>query len=278
MDGSTLLLATVGDPVAQVQTPARMPGLFVEHGINATWVPLHVTAPHLPVVAAMLRQVENFRGCSVTVPHKASMMTLVDRLTPRAMLAGGVNVVRREADRTLTGDMVDGLGFVRGLEEAGHAVRGKDAWLVGAGGAGAAIAAALCEAGIRRLWLTDVARERAEAVAERLRPHFPEVRVAARDGQPGAMDYAINATPLGLRPDDPLPFAMGGLPATTVVCDIIMKPARTALLEAAEVRGLATHPGAPMLTAQMPLYLAFFGLRPSTAFLSNPTPEERGHA
>ena len=260
MDGRTLLLATVGDPVAQLQTPARMPELFAERGINATWVPLHVTPPHLPIVVAMLREVENFRGCSVTVPHKTAMMGLVDSLTPRAVLSGGLNLVRRELDGRLTGDMVDGLGFIRGLEEAGHRVQGKAAWLVGTGGAGAAIAAALCEAGIGWLWLQDVAPERAEAVAERLRAHFPNVHTAAATERPDVVDYAINATPVGLRPGDPLPFAVAGLSAATVVCDIIMKPARTPLLEAAATEGLTTHPGAPMLSAQLPLYLEFFGL------------------
>jgi shikimate dehydrogenase len=260
MDGRTLLLATVGDPVAQLQTPARMPELFAERGINATWVPLHVKALHLPIVAAMLREVENFRGCSVTVPHKTAMMALVDTLTPRAVLSGGLNLVRRELNGRLTGDMVDGLGFIRGLEEAGHRVQGKVAWLVGTGGAGAAIAAALCEAGICWLWLQDVAPARAETAAERLRAHFPDVHIAAAKERPDVVDYAINATPVGLRPDDPLPFAVDGLPDATVVCDIIMKPARTPLLEAAAAQGLTTHPGAPMLSAQLPLYLEFFGL------------------
>src|ERR1700759_1952766 len=105
MDGSTIILATVGDPVAQVQTPVRMPELFAERGINATWVPLHITPPHLPVLAAMLREVENVRGCSVTVPHKVAMMALVDRLTPQAQLSGSLNLVRREKDGALLGDM-----------------------------------------------------------------------------------------------------------------------------------------------------------------------------
>jgi len=97
-------------------------------------------------------------------------------------------------------------------------------------------------------------------VAGRLSPHFPAIRIMAVDAAPAAPDFAINATPLGLRPADPLPFAVDGLPASAVVCDIIMKPAITPLLRAAEARRLTIHPGAPMLTAQMPLYLEFFGL------------------
>ena len=260
MDGNTIVLATVGDPVAQVQTPVRMPELFAARGINATWVPLHITPANLAVLPAMLRGIENFHGCSVTVPHKMAMLALVDRATPRAVLSAGLNLVRREADGTLTGDMVDGLGFVAGLAEAGHSVRGKSAWLVGAGGAGAAIAAALCEAGVARLWVQDADPPRARLVADRLAPAFPAIQVLAVQAPPAAPDFAINATPLGLRPDDPLPFFVAGLPDNAVVCDIVMKPAITPLLRSAGARGLAIHPGAPMLTAQMPLYLEFFGL------------------
>ena len=260
MDGSTILLATVGDPVAQVQTPERMPRLFAERGINAAWVPLHVQAGHLPVVAAMLRGVANLRGCSVTVPHKMAMMELVDALTPRAKLSGSLNLVRRETNGTLLGDMVDGVGFVRGLADAGYPVRDRTAWLVGLGGAGAAIAAALCDAGVGHLHLQDVDAERVHAAVARLRPHFPSTRITAGMGQPDEPDFAINATPLGLQLEDQLPFELSSLPRDTLVCDIVMKPARTRLLAAAEEQGFRTHPGAPMLTAQMPLYLEFFGL------------------
>lgn len=259
MDGSTLLLATVGDPVAQLQTPSKMPELLAERGINATWLPLHVTPRNLPVVTTMVREVENFLGFSVTVPHKVAMMPLVDKLTPRAQLSGSLNLVRRESDGTLLGDMVDGVGFVHGLTDAGYVVANSDIWLVGTGGAGSAIATALCEAGIRRLWLTDIAVERAGAVVRRLRNHFPDIDIVATSKRPEAPDYAINATALGLRPSDPLPFEVDGLPDRTVVCDIIMKPSTTKLQSTAEALGLRTHPGAPMLSAQMPLYLEFFG-------------------
>lgn len=259
MDGSTMLLATIGDPVAQLQTPSRMPQLLAERGINATWLPLHVTPRNLPVATAMVREIENFLGFSVTVPHKTAMMALVDKLTPRALLSGSLNLVRREPDGTLLGDMVDGLGFVRGLTEAGHRVQDSDVWLVGTGGAGSAIAAALCEAGVRSLCLTDIAAERAGSVVERLRNHFPSIEVTATSRRPEAPDFAINATALGLRPNDPLPFQVEGLPLATVVCDIIMKPANTKLQAAAAALGMRTHPGAPMLSAQMPLYLEFFG-------------------
>ena len=84
------------------------------------------------------------------------MLALCDEASPRAHAAGGVNLVRRDADGRLLGDMVDGVGFVAGLIEAGHAVSGKTAWIFGAGGAGAAVAVALAEAGVGPIFITEV--------------------------------------------------------------------------------------------------------------------------
>lgn len=257
IDGSTRLFATIGDPVAQIQTPLLMPPLFAARGINATWVPMHVRPAMLPAALAMLRTVENFGGLTVTVPHKAAALALIDHPTPRARLAGSINLVRREPDGTLTGDMVDGIGFVDGLAAAGHAVAGASAWLVGVGGAGAAVAAALCERGVGHLFLTETQPARAEQLAGRLAEAY--LAVAITVGAPsGPVDYAINATPLGMAASDPLPFDPTGL-VGSVICDVIMKPPRTRLLDVAASIGLATHEGRPMLLAQLQHYLDFFG-------------------
>jgi len=90
--------SSVGDPVTQVQTPVRMPPLWAERSIDATWIPLRIGPQQLPLLAAMLRRVENFRGRSVTVPHRVAIMALVDRLT-RAELSGSLKLVRREESR-----------------------------------------------------------------------------------------------------------------------------------------------------------------------------------
>lgn len=83
--------------------------------------------------------------------------------------------MRRDPDGTVAGDNVDGLGFVRGLEARGHRVKGASVWLVGLGGAGGAIAAALCEAGVGRL-LSPSFRKRAPARRiDRLLSHYPDV-------------------------------------------------------------------------------------------------------
>lgn len=260
IDGNTLVFATPGNPVAQVRLPQVMEVVFAKLGINAVWVPMHVDHEGLKVVVQALRTMRNFRGITVAIPHKPAIGALLDRLSPRAQAAGAVNLVRLDPDGKLFGDIVDGAGFVRGLELRGHSVKGATAWLVGVGGGGSAIAAALAESGVGKLFLKDAARERAAGMVTRLKEHYPAVRVEIAEAPPAGIDYAINATPCGLKPDDPMPFDPARLPQGTLVCDIIMKPRDTRLLLAAQARGMRVQHGHHMMDAQVPMYLEFLGI------------------
>jgi len=260
IDGNTLIFATPGDPVAQMRLPEVMKAVFAALGVNAVWVPMHVGPDGLAAVLQGLRTIRNFRGITVAIPYKPTVGAMLDRLTPRAQAAGAVNLVRLDPDGKLVGDIVDGAGFVRGLELRGHAAKGATAWLVGVGGGGSAIASALAEAGAKQLYLTEVNRERMTAIRARLAQYYPGTQVALVDRPPGPVDFAINATPCGLQPDDPLPFDPALLPERTVVCDIIMKPRETRLLQAAQARGMRVHHGHHMLDAQIPMYLEFLGI------------------
>jgi shikimate dehydrogenase len=260
LDGNTLLFGTVGNPVAQVRLPQVMEAVFAALGVNAVWVPLHADEPGLAVVVHGLRTIRNFRGITVAIPYKPTIPSMLDRLTRAAQAAGSVNLVRLEPDRALLGDIVDGTGFVRGLELRGYSPKGATVWLVGVGGGGSAIAAALAEAGVERLYMTEANYERATAVAERLTHYYPNLPVKIVDTLSSAVDFAVNATPCGLRPSDPLPFDPARLSDRTVVCDIIMKPKDTPLLSAAQQRGMRVHHGHHMLDAQIPMYLSFLGI------------------
>jgi shikimate dehydrogenase len=257
IDGNTLIFATPGDPVAQVRLPEVMEAVFAALGVNAVWVPMHVGPEGLAAVLQGLRTIRNFRGITVAIPYKPTVGAMLDRLTPRAQAVGSVNLVRLDPDGKLVGDIVDGAGFVRGLELRGHTIKGATAWLVGVGGGGSAIASALAEGGVARLYLTELNPERAAAIRARLARYYPQTPIELLDRPPGAVDLAINATPCGLRPDDPLPFDPTALAEQTIVCDIIMKPRETPLLQAAQARGMRVHHGHHMLDAQIPMYLDF---------------------
>jgi shikimate dehydrogenase len=237
-----------------------MPQVFAAVGVNAVWLPFEGGSELLPVMLEALGKMRNFAGFTVAAPHMSAILRLLDGATRRAEAAGGVNVVRRERDGRVAGDNVEGLGFVRGLEAHGHRLRGASAWLVGLSGAGGAIAAALCEAGVGRLLLTDIDEARADAASDRLSRLYPDVPVAEIVTPPHGIHYAINATPLGLRPDDPLSFDPATLDPDTVVADVITSPTETPLLHLARTHGRRVHQGRHMLDHQIPLYLDWFGI------------------
>jgi len=260
IDGNTLIFATCGNPVAQVRLPQVMEIVFRELKVNAVWVPMHVEHEGLKVLMQALRTMRNFRGLTVTIPHKPAIGAMLDRLSQRAQAAGAVNLVRLDPDGKLFGDIVDGAGFVRGLELRGHSVKGATVWLVGVGGAGSAIAAALAEARVGQLFLRDADAQRVKAMIDRLKSRYPKLAVEVVEEPPAAMDFAVNATPLGLKTGDPLPFDPAQLPVSTIVCDIIMKPRETQLLQAAQARGMRVQHGQHMMDAQVPMYLEFLGI------------------
>jgi shikimate dehydrogenase len=260
IDGNTLIFATPGNPVAQVRLPQVMEVVFRELKVNAVWVPMHVDHEGLKVVVQALRTMKNFRGITVAIPHKPAIGAMLNKLSTRAQAAGAVNLVRLDPDGSLFGDIVDGAGFVRGLELRRHSVKGKTVWLVGVGGGGSAIAASLAEAGVGKLYLRDADPERAKGMIERLKLHYPAISVEIAEEPPQSLDYAVNATPVGLKPEDPLPFDPARLPRSAVVCDIIMKPRETRLLQAAQACGMRVQHGQHMMDAQVPMYLEFLGL------------------
>jgi shikimate dehydrogenase len=260
ISGRTRLYAVLGDPVVQAQAPALLNPLFDQLGVDAVLVPVHAPVGHLDEVVRGLKATANLDGLLVTVPHKLAMCAHADELSDTAALLGSTNALRREADGRWYADNFDGAGFVRGLTSQGHQVTGRVVALYGAGGAGLAVAAALLAAGAARVDVTDPDTRRLDELLTRLKIRWPD-RVTARFGPPAPdTAVAVNATPLGLDPADPLPFEPTRLPSTALVADIIMHPAETRLLRTARAQGQTTHPGIHMLTHQLPLYRTFFRL------------------
>jgi shikimate dehydrogenase len=241
-----------------VRSPEWFNGVFARQAINAVLVPMRVTASDLRGSFEGLKRVSNLDGLVVTMPHKAPMCELLDELGPAARSLGAVNAARRLPDGRWLGDMFDGRGCVQGLRAQGHAVAGRSVFLLGTGAAGSAIAFALAEAGVERLVIHDLDAARCARVAQRVLAAFPSVRVRA-DKLTGQCDVAINATPLGMKPEDPLPFDPAALPASTLVVDVITKPEITPLLRRAEQTGHLIHSGRHMHVGQAVEAARFFG-------------------
>jgi shikimate dehydrogenase len=260
VNGATRLYGTIGSPIRQLRATAVMSQVFAAVGANAVWLPFDGGPEILPLMLDALAKMRNLGGFTVTIPHKTSILPMLARTTRRAQASGSVNLVKRDKDGVLSGDIVDGVGFVRGLEAFGHKVRGASVWLVGLGGAGGAIAAALCEAGVGRLLVTELNDARADAALDRLSRHYPNVPATQVDQPPKGIHYAINATPLGLQRGDPLPFDPMQLDTDVLVAEVIMSPVETALLQRARTHGRRIHHGRHMLDHQVPLYLEWFGI------------------
>lgn len=259
LDGATGLIPVLGSPVAQVRSPPALTRRLQEEGVNAINVPLHVAPGHLSSVVEALKNTANIMGFVFTVPHKIAALRLADRVTSGGSAAGSINVLRREPDGSWLGDILDGQGFVVGLRHDGHDPARHDVLIIGAGGVGGAIAAALAEAGVRALALYDIDRAKCEALARRLSSLYPSlpIKVLETPAHPAAT-MAVNATSLGLNPDDPLPLDLATLAPETVVAEVVMNPPVTALLEAAGARGHPVVLGENIFVHQLDKMAAFF--------------------
>jgi shikimate dehydrogenase len=261
LTGATQILGLIANPVAQARSPAMANALLRDWGRLGEFVlvPFQVPAGALDGAIAALRHVGNFAGAIVSMPHKCAILPMLDELTPQARLVEAVNVIRRSPDGRLVGTVMDGEGLVAGLRSTGHDAQGASCLLVGAGGAASAIAFALAAHGCQSLTIVNRTAARAASLAARVGAAFPAVLVRA--GDPGdRYDVAINATSLGMRPDDALPISSEVVERAALIAECVIAPERTRLLEIATAKGRAIQTGVPMLAAQMELMLRFMGV------------------
>jgi len=257
VDGATQLLPIVGDPIRQVRSPEVLSALFRANGFNAVCVPAQVAPPDLPRFVAGLRTVRNIAGLIVTIPHKQAVVALLDGLTPRARRVGSANVVRRETDGSLTGDIVDGVGFVKGLARSAQRIEGRRALVVGSGGVGSAIAFAIAEAGTASVHVADILAERAANLARRLEAAGTPSGVSPAAAR--GFDLVVNASPLGMKAGDPIPIDCTGLSGDAIAGDVVVDPQITPFLAAARERGCHVQPGTVMMDNQLAAMREFFG-------------------
>ncbi|WP_332680929.1 shikimate dehydrogenase family protein [Bosea sp. (in: a-proteobacteria)] len=264
IDGNTILIAHLGYPTTTFKAPLIYNPYFESIGVNAVVMPMAVEAEAYPDVLAALFRLKNIRGALVTMPHKVTTTGLVDELSTVASIAGSCNAVLLRPDGTLLGDMFDGEGFVRGVLRKGRQVSGARALVVGVGGVGAAIAASLAGAGAAGLGLFDLNAASVEALARRLRAHYPALALEVGTRDPQGYDIVVNATPLGMNEGDPLPMDVSRIAASAFVGEVVLKREFTPFLAAAQARGCQTQIGTDMLFEQIPAYLEFFGFPTTT--------------
>ena len=256
IDGATRVLGIVGHPIAQVRAPEVWTGLFQSYGINMICLPFHVLPEHLSSFFAGMRGMKNLAGMIVTIPHKPASVELVDSLTERAEMVRSVNFITADDDRKWRGDITDGIGFVENLKTNGASPKGKRTLLIGTGGVGTAIAFALAESGVSELVVYDKDTYRSSNLAQRLAKAGRPVRAGAPD--PAGFELVVNASPVGMRDDDPLPVDADRIERGIVVADVIVH--ETELLRRAAKRGCRTVDGTGMMDHQLATMAKHLGL------------------
>jgi len=264
ISGKTALIAHIGYPTEAFKAPLIYNPWFEHCGIDAVVMPMGCRADDYPAFLKALSRVTNLHGALVTMPHKVTTVALADAATTTAKIAGSANALLKRADGSLLADMFDGAGFTRGLARKGFRFDGARCLVVGAGGVGSAIAASLAAEGVAGIALFDTRAASVSGLAGRLREHYPQIDITERGNDPAGFDLVVNATPLGMNADDPMPFDPTRLSPHTFVGEVVMRQEITPLLAAAKGKGCRFVVGTDMLFEMIPAYLEFFGYGTAT--------------
>lgn len=258
IDGRTRLYAIVGDPIEQVRSPEMVTWELQRRGANAVLFPMHLASEDFEAAMPSLMKIRNLDGLIFTIPFKARAAAFAQELGEQARIVGGFNALARRPDGCWAGEMFDGLGCVEAFRRRGYEIRGRDLMLIGLGGAGSAICAAMASEKPRRMRIFDLDPARCERMKGVIARISPDTVVEV--GAPGVegMDVLLNATPVGMLEDARLPIDVERLPPGLIVFDAIVKPERTPLLALAESCGCRTVRGREMMLGQISRIVDFF--------------------
>jgi shikimate dehydrogenase len=259
----------IGWPVGHSLSPRIHRFWLAELGIEGRYEAVVVSPDWLGDMVQSFRA-GGWRGFNVTVPHKETIMPLLDGIDPVAQAIGAVNTVVSVGDGALEGRNTDAPGFIASLRATCMIDPDRPAVVLGAGGAARAILAALSEAGVKEIRLVNRDRARAEILAG----SFPAIvgDWADRDAILDGAGLLINATSLGMTGQPALEIDLARLPVTAIVTDIVYRPLTTDLLLRAEQRGNPVVDGLGMLLYQaVEGFAAWFGVTPRV------TPALRAH-
>ncbi len=255
INAQTQFCGVIGNPIEHSLSPAIHNAAFQKLGLNFVYLAFRVEA----IGDAMkgLRALGNFRGASVTIPHKVAAVPFLDSVEPTARHIGAINTIVAEGG-TLTGHNTDAIGALRALREGGAELKGRQVVMLGSGGAARAIAFALgTETGIERLTILGIDSQERTALARDLQSKTGmTVQESLLDE--GALrkilpdtHVLIHCTPMGMSPkvnETAVPAAL--LHAGLTVMDIVYNPRDTQLLKDAKARGCRTIPGLEMFLHQ----------------------------
>jgi shikimate dehydrogenase len=241
IDATTSLFGLIGNPVAHSLSPVMHNQAFAAIGCNAVYLAFKVTEP-----GAAIKGIKalNFKGVSVTLPHKVAVMEYLDEIDETAARIGAVNTIVNNQGR-LIGYNTDAPGALEALRTR-TTIQGKSVALIGAGGAARAIGFGLVAAG-GRLTILNRSRTTGERLATDLQAEF----LPLDEWAPNHYEVLINTTPVGMHPNtNATPVAKEDLSKDMVVMDIVYNPLKTRLLKEAEAKKCRTINGVAMFVFQ----------------------------
>lgn len=255
IDARTQFCGVIGNPVGHSLSPAIHNAAFRKLGLNFVYLAWQVET--IGDAIKGLRALGNFRGASVTIPHKVAAIPFLDHVEMMAQRIGAINTIVAEKGK-LTGYNTDATGALRALKEGGVELKGRHIAVLGSGGAARAIAFALAvEAGVQRLTLLGIDDSERAVLAQDIRSqsaltvedfHLDETTL--RRALPEA-HVLIHCTPVGMSPNaDTTSVPASLLHASLSVMDIVYNPLETRLLKDAKHVGCKTIPGLEMFLHQ----------------------------
>lgn len=262
INGKTQLIGLIASPVSQSLSPTMHNMAFRKLGLNYAYMAFDVGPDQLTDVITGIRAL-NIRGFNVSMPNKMRILPLLDELSPAAEFMGAVNTVVNDNGK-LVGHNTDGIGYMRSLKEAGITYAGKKMTLLGAGGAGTAVAIQAALDGIAEISIFNREDEffprairNAEIINEQIKDRACKVTVYRLEdseklkAEISSSDLLTNATSVGMKPEgQSLIVESSWLRPDLIVSDVIYNPGKTRLLEQAETVGCHVINGLGMMLWQ----------------------------
>lgn len=260
VSGRTRVYGIVGHPIEQVRSPEMVTAEFRARGHDAILLPFHVLPDDFDTVVPALLRMPNLDGLIFTIPFKQRAMALAGEIGPNARVVGAINALARGAGGQWRAEIFDGLGCVEGFRRRGVSFAGKRVMLIGAGGAGSAIAVAIAHEGPARMRLFDPETDRLTDLAGKIRSLDPGIAVETGPARHEGYDILLNASPVGMLDDARLPIEADRFAQSLIVFDAIVKPDTTPLLGLAEACGCTVIRGREMMRGQIARMVDYFGV------------------
>lgn len=259
------LAGVIGSPISHSKSPQLHRHWLVTYGLRGHYIPMDISSADLPDAIRMLPKL-GFVGINVTIPYKEKVLEFADQITDRATLIGAANTLTFRPDGRLIADNTDGFGFMENIRNSVPDWNPKagPAAILGAGGASRAVIAALTEAQVPEIMISNRTRVRAEKLKDEFGKRLRVVDWVQAGNMLEDAALVVNTTSLGMVGKPELRVPLDGLQRGAIVSDLVYSPLKTGLLQAAEEAGCRAVDGLGMLLYQaVPGFERWFGLRPA---------------